>query len=235
MVARRKLVRGFVRDCKRPQPGVLLDVGCGTGLNCLMLSEFGSVKGTDRSEQALEFGRRRGIADLTQSDAEHLQFPDSTFDVLTALDVLEHVDDDLKALSEMYRVMKPGAWLIITVPAYGFLWSEHDEALHHRRRYTAHELRNKITNAGFTVERSSYFITTLFFPILLFRIVHNLTKKSLRAKTSHVILPKWANSLLVRILDLERLYLRWSNLPFGVSLICTAQKPDDSALAQGTA
>lgn len=121
-VARRKLVRDFVRDCKRPQPGVLLDVGCGTGLNCLMLSEFGSVKGTDRSEQALEFGRRRGIADLTQSDAEHLQFPDSTFDVLTALDVLEHVDDDLKALSEMYRVMKPGAWLIITVPAYGFLW-----------------------------------------------------------------------------------------------------------------
>jgi ubiquinone/menaquinone biosynthesis C-methylase UbiE len=136
-------------------------------------------------------------------------------------------------LSEMYRVTKPGGWLVVTVPAYGFLWSEHDEALHHRRRYTASELRNKITNAGFTVERSTYFITTLFFPILLFRIINNLTKKSLHAKTSHIILPKWANSLLVRILDLERLYIRHSNLPFGVSLICTAQKPGGYAAGNG--
>ena len=79
-VARRKLVHDFVHDCKCPKDGTLLDVGCGTGLNCLMLSEFGSVRGTDRSEQALAFSRRREISDLTRSDAEDLQFPDDTFD-----------------------------------------------------------------------------------------------------------------------------------------------------------
>lgn len=228
-VARRKLIRDFVRSCKCPKHGTLLDVGCGTGFNCLMLSEFGSVTGADRSKQALAFCHRRGVDCLTQSDAEDLQLSDNTFDLLTGLDVLEHVDDDLQALSEMFRVTKPGGWLVISVPAYGFLWSEHDEALHHRRRYAAHELRNKITNAGFNVERCTYFVTALFFPILLFRIVQNLSRKSLRAKTSHVILPNFANSLLIKILDLERLYLRWFNLPFGVSLVCTARKPCCSA------
>ena len=227
-VARRKLVRDLVRDCKTPKDGNLLDLGCGTGLNCLMLSEFGSVKGTDLSEKAIEFSRQRGVNDLVQCDAEDLKLPDSTFDVVTALDVLEHVNDDLLALSEMFRVLKPGGWLIITVPAYGFLWSEHDEALHHRRRYVAHELRNKVMNAGFTLERSTYFLTSLFFPILFFRTVQNLSRKSLRASTSHVILPEWANTLLIKILDLERLYLRVSNLPFGVSLICAARKPTNS-------
>jgi ubiquinone/menaquinone biosynthesis C-methylase UbiE len=224
-VARRKLVHDIVRDCECPKDAMLLDVGCGTGLNYSMLSQFGSVWGTDRSSHALEFSRRRGINTLNQSDAEDLQFSDNTFDLSTALDVLEHVDDDLRGISEIFRVLKPGGWLVVTVPAYGFLWSEHDEALHHRRRYTAHELRNKITNAGFNVERSTYFITTLFFPIFLIRFAKNLTRKSVRAKTSHVILPKWANSLLIKILDLERLYLRFSNLPFGVSIVCIARKP----------
>jgi SAM-dependent methyltransferase len=227
-VARRKLVRDLIRECNSPKDAALLDVGCGTGLNCLMMSEFGSVRGTDLSEKAIEFSQQRGIGDLTQCDAEDLKFSGNTFDVVTALDVLEHVNDDLVALSEMFRVLKPGGWLIITVPAYGFLWSEHDEALHHRRRYVAHELRNKVLNAGFTVERSTYFLTSLFFPILFFRTIRNLTRKNLRPQTSHVILPDWMNSLLIRILDLERFYLRLGNLPFGVSLICMARKPVES-------
>lgn len=76
------------------------------------------------------------------------------------------------------------------------------------------------------VQRSTYFITLLFFPIFLMRIGQNLVKKSLEAKTSHVILPKWMNSLLIRLLDLERLYLRWANLPFGVTVLATVRKPE---------
>jgi hypothetical protein len=121
-------------------------------------------------------------------------------------------------------VSREGGVLVITVPAYGFLWSEHDEALHHRRRYAASELRNKLTNAGFTVERITYYITTLFFPILFMRFVQSVSKKSIHAKTSHVILPGWINSLLIAILGFERVLLRWMNFPFGVSIVCLARR-----------
>jgi ubiquinone/menaquinone biosynthesis C-methylase UbiE len=225
-IARRKLIRDVVAGLHRqPDETTILDVGCGTGLNQEMLSKFGQVFGADSSEEAIRFSRKRNIENLVLSSAEALQFSDEMFDVVTALDVLEHVNDDLQALSEICRVTKPNGVVVITVPAYGFLWSEHDEALHHRRRYSAHELRNKLVNAGFEVESSTYFITLLFFPILFMRIVQNLRKKSLRARSSHVILPKWANLLLVKLLDLERIYMRWMNLPFGVSIVCTARKP----------
>lgn len=228
-VARRKLLTEVLeRTIEKSTDTTLLDVGCGTGLNCILLSKFGKAFGVDSSAVALNLARSRGIANLTISKAEKLNFVDETFDVITAMDVLEHTDDDRVVLAEMQRVTKAGGTVVITVPAYGFLWSEHDEALHHRRRYTAHELRNKLTNAGFVVDRSTYFISLLFFPIFFMRIAQNLTKKSLVAKTSHVILPKWLNSMLIALLDLERFYLRWSNLPFGVTVLVTARKPEHS-------
>ena len=228
-VARRKILLDFVRyhSARRADPPSILDVGCGTGLNHSVLSRFGNVFSIDISATALAFSRKRGITSLERCDAEATSFPDETFDLVTALDVLEHTEDDLSVLQEMWRIAKPNATVLITVPAYGFLWSEHDEALHHRRRYSSHELRNKITNTGFAVERCSYFITLLFFPILAFRIAQNLLKRSLKPQASHILLPKWANSFLIRLLDLERILLRYINLPFGVSLVCVARKPPD--------
>src|SRR5207244_3071700 len=120
------------------------------------------------------------------------------------LDVLEHTDDDLHALREIHRVVKQNGLLLITVPAYGFLWSEHDEALKHRRRYTAHELRNKLVLTGYDVVRTSYFISTLFFPILALRFWQALRKDSTRPKTSIYVLPSWINASLVGLLSLER-------------------------------
>ena len=225
-VARRQLLESLVesiaRDFKRP---TILDVGCGTGINYSVLSKYGDTFSTDASEEALTFSRSRGTDGLARSHLESLPFANSTFDIVTALDVLEHVDDDLKALDEILRVTAKRGVLVITVPAYGFLWSEHDEALHHRRRYAASELRNKLTNAGFEVERISYYITLLFFPILFMRFIQSVTKKSIQAKTSHIVLPGWLNSLLVGILGFERWLLRWINLPFGVSIVCLARKP----------
>jgi SAM-dependent methyltransferase len=228
-VARRDLLEWLVKEIvKEFDHPTLLDVGCGTGINFSVLSMYGETFSSDASEEALRFSRSRGITGLVRSDLESLPLTASTFDVVTALDVLEHVDNDLSALDELLRVIKENGVLVITVPAYGFLWSEHDEALHHRRRYAASELRNKLTNAGFEVERITYYITFLFFPILFMRFAQSLSKRSIHAKTSHVILPGWLNSLLVGILAFERVLLRWMNFPFGVSIVCLARKmPDD--------
>lgn len=228
--ARRKLIAEFIRDHWKTESAKtrILDVGCGTGINCCMLSEFGEVHGVDMSEAALIFSRKRGVQNLQLASVEHLTFKANSFQLLTALDILEHTDDDIAVLAELYRVTSPGGKLVLTVPAYGFLWSEHDEALHHRRRYTSAELRNKLVLAGFEIERCSYFISFLFFPILLMRTLQNLRKSSVQPKTSHVLLPKWLNNLLIKVLDVERLLLRAINLPLGVSIVCVAQKPEQA-------
>ena len=155
--------------------------------------------------------------------SEELPFAGEAFDIVTALDVLEHTDDDLLALREIHRVCRNRGLLLATVPAYGFLWSEHDEALKHRRRYTAHELRNKLTITGFEVVRTSYFITSLFFPILALRIWQGIRKNSTHPSTSVVVLPDWINNSLVGLLALERRVFQRINLPFGVSIVALAR------------
>jgi SAM-dependent methyltransferase len=240
-VGRRKLVCDvFEKESVRAAssagdlPLRILDVGCGTGANMLAFSAYGEVHGVDPAPEAVTFCERRSVGGVKQASVEELPYPDSYFDVITILDVLEHTDDDLAALEEVKRVAKPGALVISTVPAYGFLWSEHDEALQHRRRYSAHELRNKMTVCGFNVERSSYFVTLLFWPIFLMRIAQGLSKDSTSPKTAIHVLPPWLNSLLLKLLDVERWMLRGFNLPFGVTIVATARamkKPLGSRIA----
>jgi ubiquinone/menaquinone biosynthesis C-methylase UbiE len=201
----------------------ILDVGCGTGANLRAFAREGMTVGIDDSADALAFCRTRGIERLALSQVETLPFGEDSFDVVTALDILEHTDDDLAALREIQRVCSKEGLLLVTVPAYGFLWSEHDEALKHRRRYTSHELRNKLTLTGFDVVRASYFITTLFFPILAFRVWQGLFKNSTHPKTSHYVPPNWINSSLIALLGLERRLFRRMNLPFGVSIVALAR------------
>ena len=224
-VARRilaeELIDGEVNGRREPR---LLDIGCGTGANMKTFGRHGMTAGIDTSIEALHFCQKRGLQTVAVSAVERLPFDDASFDVITALDVLEHTDDDLDALREIRRVARDKALLLIAVPAYGFLWSEHDEALKHRRRYTAHELRNKLAVTGYEVVRTSYFITTLFFPILAFRIWQGFLKKSTHPKTSLRILPAWLNGFLLAVLWLERKIFHRMNLPFGVSVIALARR-----------
>jgi hypothetical protein len=124
---------------------------------------------------------------------------------------------------EIHRVTKHRGLVLITGPAYGFLWSEHDEALKHRRRYAAHELRNKLTVFGVEVVRTSYFISTLFFPILTLPIWQGLQKDTTHPKTSIQVLPDWLNNSLIALLGLERKVFHRMNLPFGVSIVGLAR------------
>jgi ubiquinone/menaquinone biosynthesis C-methylase UbiE len=228
-VARRRLASELLADELNGRDSHILDVGCGTGANIQAFARYGRTTGIDSSVDALQFCRTRDVDRVALSPVEHLPFGNGEFDVVTAMDILEHTDDDLAALRELQRVCRKDGMVLITVPAYGFLWSEHDEALKHRRRYTAHELRNKLCITGFEVVRTSYFISALFFPILAVRIWQGLVKNSTHPKTSLYLPPKWINSALIGLLAFEQRIFRRINLPFGVSIVALARPVKSAA------
>jgi len=208
-----------------PPEARIVDLGCGTGANLEILSRYGNPIGVDLSQAALGFCRQRQLDRLLQATGERLALKEQTIDLVTAMDSLEHIPDDVGTLKECLRVLRPGGQMLITVPAYGFLWSEHDEALHHVRRYSAAELRNKLTLAGFDVGKVTYVLFTLFFPIFAFRLLNNIFKKDPYPKTSIVMLPHHVNTVLIWINRIEKELLRWINYPFGVTIVVVARRP----------
>jgi SAM-dependent methyltransferase len=174
------------------------------------------------STEALDFCRARGLAKVRQGAAESLPFEDASFDLVTGLDVVEHLDDDIAGLSEMRRVLCPEGRAVLFVPAFMFLWGVQDDISNHRRRYTLPELKQKLTDAGLTVERASYANITFFVPILVGRVLMRLT--GLRPASENNITIGALNGLLGRILGAESWWLRRVNFPFGVSIICVAKK-----------
>jgi SAM-dependent methyltransferase len=222
---RRRIIAEFVRrvcrELKEPRPRIL-DVGCGTGANLQMLSEFGAAEGVDVSAEALDFCRARGLSEVKQGAAEHLPFADESFDLVTGLDVVEHLDDDIGGLREMRRVLRPNGRAVLFVPAFMFLWGVQDDISHHRRRYTLPELKQKLGEAGFKIERASYANITFFGPILIGRVLMRLT--GLRPASENNITIGALNGLLGRILGAESWWLRRLSFPFGVSIICVARK-----------
>lgn len=203
----------------------VLDVGCGTGLNMKYLARYGSVTGVDLSETALHFCRTRGHTRLIKAPIEHLPFPTGSFDLVTALDIVEHLDDDLVALREVQRILKPGGRVVILVPAYMFLWSLQDEISHHRRRYVRTQLRAVIERSGLVVERATY-ANTLLFPVvyggrMALKIQRRVNPTIENENSLH---PAWSNGVLTRIFDAEAPLLRHIDAPFGVSILAIAKK-----------
>ena len=222
---RRRIIESFLeRICKRLRTSRphILDVGCGTGANLEMLSQFGETEGVDVSPDALAFCRERGLQNVRQGEAEHLPYEDSSFDLVTGLDVVEHLDNDVAGLSEMRRVLRPGGYALLFVPAFMFLWGVQDDISHHRRRYTRSDLERAVRAAGFEVERFTYANITFFVPILLGRFLMRIT--GFRPASENNITVGALNGILGRILGAESSILRLMNLPFGVSAICVARR-----------
>ena len=180
-VGRRRIISSFVKricDEIRAEGNTeprILDIGCGTGGNLETLSTFGKAEGVDISREALDFCRARGLENVREGAAETLPYSGASFDLVTALDVVEHLDDDVAGLREMRRVLRPGGRLLLFVPAFMFLWGVQDDVSHHRRRYTLPELRQKLEQAGMKVDRASYANITFFGPILVGRLFMRLT------------------------------------------------------------
>ena len=226
-VGRRRIIEAFVKQIcdqitdHRPQ---ILDVGCGTGANLTMLSRYGQAEGVDISPDALAFCRERGLEHLKLGAAEALPYEDSHFDLVTALDVVEHMDDDLAGLREMHRVLRPRGHVLLFVPTFMWLWGVQDDVSHHRRRYRLPELEGVVRQAGFTVERTTYANITFLPPIFLVRKLMKLT--GIRAETENNINVSAFNGLFSAILASERHLMRVMDIPLGVSGLCVARRID---------
>ncbi|MCX6816699.1 MAG: class I SAM-dependent methyltransferase, partial [Candidatus Beckwithbacteria bacterium] len=173
-VAKRRFTAAILSTLSLKQAKIL-DVGCGTGRNMLMLQEFGTVSGVDLSPLAIKYCRQRGLTQLQQGSADSLPFPASSFDLVTLFDVLYHqgIKSDIKVLQEVFRVLQPKGYILITDCAHPWLFGPHDQVMQARQRYTKKELTQKLTSAGFTVIRASY-LFMFTFPVF---VVNRLLKK----------------------------------------------------------
>lgn len=223
--ARRKILEATLRaELAAAAPrGAVLDLGCGTGANRAVAALCGRAVGVDFSGLALAYARRAGgYRALLQADATRLPFAEGAFDWVLALDILEHLDDG-PAAAEICRVLRPGGRALITVPAFPALWGAQDEVAHHRRRYTRAALLSLLRGAQLAVRRITYINTALFLPILLVRRTLRLLRRPPRSENS--LHPAWANPVLERLFALEARLVPRVSLPFGVSLLCVAERP----------
>lgn len=217
-----KLVKSYKRDSE------ILEIGCSGGplLEFLKGQGFRNLRGIDVNNEAVEICRQKGIDKVCLADGIETGFKDKAFDIIIASDVLEHIEREDKAISEWYRILKPGGKLIVFVPAFKFLWSKHDEVNCHYRRYRRYGLLQILKISGFNIERSSYWNVSLFFPIAIVRLFQKLLPVDRHKLKDHLQeMNSLINKIFEYILRLEnKLLSKGINLPFGVSLFAIARK-----------
>lgn len=225
--SRRAIVDRIIGRLGLPKDAAILEPGCGTGGNFAMLARHGRVYAMDSNEAALGFSRARGEAEVALGRLpEGIPFGDRRFDLVVMTDVLEHLDDDAGTLRALRERLKPGGWMLATVPAMQWLWSAHDVAHHHVRRYDACGLRTLVNEAGYEVRYLSYYNFILFPAVASIRLLQRATGiKAARDGHSHDLrMPsRLMNTILLKIFASERYLVGGWSLPFGVSLIVLAR------------
>jgi ubiquinone/menaquinone biosynthesis C-methylase UbiE len=227
--ARREWMADELRN-RVPSGGVCIDVGTGTAESLFVLRDLGArtTVGTDLSMVALRHARQVDPPPPVLSClAERLPFADQTADLLISTEVIEHLDDDVAALREYRRVLRPGASIFITTSSYMFLWSEHDVRAAHRRRYRLHELGDRFEQAGLVVDRLTYYYSFLVPPAVLVRktpLRRVVKETDEETSTMHPAI----DAVFYRLATLERrLSHRGVTIPFGLSMFCVAHRPVD--------
>jgi len=218
---RRAILSRLIEDMKLKPDTRVLEIGAGTGGNLEMLASFGSVSAMEMDDGArsIATAKTNGRFDIRAgSFPGAIPFTRERFDLICLFDVLEHIDADVETLRGVGALLAEGGRVIVTVPAYAWLWSAHDEFMHHKRRYSAQSLERAAVAAGYRVQFLSYFNTLLFPAAALARLKDRWLGKS-PARAAHVP-PKPLNHLLGAIFGSERFIVPRLKLPFGVSLVC---------------
>jgi len=208
-----------------PAPGIL-DCGCGTGHNLALLRKYGRAVGIDLTASGLAYATRRGERSVAQASAVALPFGSASFDVVTSFDVLQTLDDEAErtALSEMYRVMRPGGHLVINVAALALLTGNHSILAREVRRYNATMLADRLRAAGFAIRQLSYTNATITPLVGAVRLLQRI--QGHRESAHEIAIPSpLVNTALAAILGVEAAVLRVVNMPFGSSLLALAQRP----------
>ncbi|HOU54195.1 MAG TPA: class I SAM-dependent methyltransferase [Myxococcota bacterium] len=220
-------MRAIFRDAYRAAglgpDSEVLDVGCATGGMMRFLSGEGRFTGLDRSEVAAGIARQRTGCPVVVGDATAMPFPDARFDGVMAMDVLEHIEDDRSALREIRRVLRPGGPFLASVPCHPWLFSTHDRALQHLRRYRRREFLERLAEAGFSPDRVSW-TNSLLFPLaaasrLARRVLGD--RRDGRSDVGLAVGP--ANDLLLSVFRLERALGRRVPMPWGLSLLVVSR------------
>jgi len=233
----RALLTMLDRELDRREPTPVLDVGCGAGNMFHHLWRYGPVVGLDNNPKPLEVAQARGYQ-VSLGDAVAMPFEDDRFGLVALLDTVEHCDDDLAVLKECGRVMQPGGLLVVTAPAFSWLWSHNDELNMHRRRYSAGELRERLTEAGLHVRRmafNNFFVFPLAAALILLRRGHgepelaspHFDDEAYQVEMEPASPP--VNAVLTQVGKVEAGLLRWVDLPVGTSLIAIAEKALDAS------
>lgn len=229
-VARRLIIEQVIQTLKLPESAEIFEVGCGTGGNLEMLARYGEVYGMELDETARLFASDFKLGDIQPGCLpDDIPFPDKTFDLIVLLDVLEHLEDDTASLQALSQKLKPSGWLLITVPAYPWLWTRQDELLHHKRRYLRRNLQQVVGGASYRVHFSSYFNFFLFPLITGGRLLLTLLNKN---EDELVMPPDRMNQLLTNVFAFERYLIPRLFFPFGVSIMLLAQRNELDPIAQ---
>ena len=217
---RRKVLARVFAELDLPHSARILDAGCGSGRNMVELSRLGTATGVELSETSVILARERAVGEVIEGSVLEMPFGTNSFDLAVSLDVIEHLDQHLEALRELRRVVAPGGALLVTVPAYGWLWSGHDEINHHFRRYTRRSLQRVAQQAGWQQVRTTYFNSLLLPVAILLRALDRWSTKTTESSLDLWIPPEPVNRLLELPLDLEAALIgRGGRIPAGLSLL----------------
>ena len=221
----RTLIKAWLNQYA-PRNAMILDGGCGTGANLELLQQYGTAIGIDISDQAIDFCRARGIPTHRTfiASLNELPFPNDFFDFAISFEVICNITNDQMTFAEITRVLKPGGRLIVQVPAYQWLWGTHDVAVGHRRRYSARDLREKITRAGMQIERLTHANVLMFPAIAADRLRRRAFGEGNTIHSDLAPLPRGVNALLSALYVAEMRLVSRVDVPYGVSVLALARK-----------